>query len=123
MPRLRARVPQHEGVRVNLGEEQWHEVGQGRLLGPDARRYSRRTTRTKRKEAERLLTDGAPLVLFYWAGGQLDWFDGVDAHDQWKSVRAHVVSTEPRLKGDIEWTAGRWEDEEGQPLLVLTGHC
>lgn len=106
-----------------MGDEQWHEVGQGRLLGPDARRYSRRTTRTRRKEAQQLLADGAPLVLFYWAGGQLEWFDGVDAQEQWTSVRAHVVSTTPRLEGDIEWTAGRWEDEDGRPLLVLTGHC
>ena len=123
MPRLRARVRQPEGVRVELGDEQWHEVGLGRLLGPDERRYSRRTARTKRKDAERLLTDGAPLVLFHWAGGRLEWFDGVDAQEQWTSVRADVVSTEPRRRGDIEWTAGRWEDEEGQPLLVLTGHC
>lgn len=110
-------------MRLNLSDEHWHEVEQGRLLGPDARRYARRTTRTKRKEADGLVAEGAPIVLFYWAGDQLDWFDGPDAEDQWQAIRPHVISAEPRRKGDIEWTAGRWEDDDGRPLLLLTGHC
>jgi hypothetical protein len=110
-------------VRGDLSDTQWREVDQGRLVGPDARRYFRRTTRTKREEADRLVVDGAPLVLFYWAGDQLDWFDGVDAQEQWQATRPHVITEEPRCKGDTEWTAGRWEDEEGRPLLLLTGHC
>ncbi|SOD92940.1 hypothetical protein SAMN06272739_0085 [Blastococcus haudaquaticus] len=69
------------------------------------------------------MTEGAPLVLFYWGGSQLDWFDGVDAQEQWQTVRPHVITEQPRRKGQIEWTAGRWEDEEGRPLLLLTGHC
>ena len=67
--------------------------------------------------------EGAPLVLFYWAGEQLDWFDGVEAREQWRDVRPRVVSTDPRPKGDTEWTAGRWEGEGGRSLLFLTGHC
>ena len=110
-------------MRTNLSDEQWREVERGWLLGPDARRYSRRTTRAKRKDADLLVQAGAPLVLFYWGGDQLDWFDGVEAQEQWQAVRSHVTTEEPRRKGDIEWTAGRWEDEEGRPLLLLTGHC
>ena len=110
-------------MRADLHDKQWDQVHEGWLMGPDERRYSRRTTRTKRKDAERLVEEGAPLVLFYWAGQQLDWFDGAEAREQWQDVRSQVVSTEPRPKGDIEWTVGRWEDEDGRPLLFLTGHC
>ena len=106
-----------------MADQQWREVEQGRLLGPDERRYTRRTTRTKRKEVDRLVAQGGPLVLFCWAGDQLDWFDGADAQDQWRVVRARVTSDEPRRKGDIEWTAGCWEDEDGRSLVLLTGHC
>ena len=109
-------------MRRDLVEEHWDEMAQGWLAGPDAHRYARRTTRSKRKDADRLVEQGAPLVLFYWAGARLEWFDGVDAHAQWQVVRPHVTG-EPRGRGDVEWTAGRWEDEEGHPLLVLTGHC
>ncbi|MGY1745562.1 hypothetical protein [Blastococcus sp. SYSU D00695] len=110
-------------MRERLTEEHWLQVDQGFLRGPDGRRYSRRATRTKRKEAEQLVVGGAPLVLFYWGGEQLDWLDGADARGEWRIVRPHVTSEEPRRKGDVEWTAGRWEDEEGRPLVVLTGHC
>jgi hypothetical protein len=116
-------VQQHGRVRHDLDEKNWHEVEQGRLIGPDGRGYTRRTTRAKRKQGDALLADGAPLVLFYWAGDQLQWFDGRDAQEQWQAVRPHVTSEEPRRKGDVEWTAGRWEDEDGRPLLLLTGHC
>jgi hypothetical protein len=110
-------------VRLDLDDKQWNEIGQGQLIGPDTRRYSRRTTRTKRREADGLIADGAPLVLHYWAGDQLAWFDGADAQEQWQAIRPDVTSEEPRRRGDIEWTAGRWEDEDGRPLLLLTGHC
>ena len=116
-------MPQDELVRRDLSEEHWGEVEQGWLAGPDARRYARRTTRSTRRDADRLVEEGAPLVLFYWAGARLEWFDGVEAHAQWQAVRPDVVAGEPRGGGDVEWTAGRWEDEEGRPILVLTGHC
>jgi hypothetical protein len=108
---------------LTLSAEHFHEAGQGWLVGPDGHRYSRRTTRTKRKEADRLVAEGAPLVLYYWAGDQLDWFDGEDARDEWQGVPSHVITEEPHRKGDIEWTVGRWEDEDGRLVLVLTGHC
>jgi hypothetical protein len=123
VPNVTPSLPQHGRVRLDLDDKQWNEIGQGQLIGPDTRRYSRRTTRTKRREADGLIADGAPLVLYYWAGDQLAWFDGADAQEQWQAVRPDVTSEEPRRRGDIEWTAGRWEDEDGRPLLLLTGHC
>jgi hypothetical protein len=110
-------------MRVELSEENFHEAERGVLVAPDGRRYTRRTTRTKRKDADQLVADGFPLVLYYWAGGQLEWFDGADAQLQWKAVRTHVIAGPPRAKGPIEWTAGRWEAEDGSPALILTGHC
>ena len=110
-------------MRADLHDKQWDQVHEGWLLGPDERRYARRTTRTRRKDAELLVAEGAPLVLFYWAGQRLDWFDGAEAREQWQDVRSQVVGTEPRPMGDTKWTAGLWEDEDGRPLLFLTGHC
>ncbi|SDY68682.1 hypothetical protein SAMN05661080_04287 [Modestobacter sp. DSM 44400] len=110
-------------MRVQLSDQRWDEVLGGQLTAPDSRRFSRRTTRTKRREGDDPIAAGAPLVLYYWAGGQLEWFDAADAAQQWRAVRVHVTSQEPRPTGDVEWTVGRWEDERGQPLLLLTGHC
>src|SRR5262245_34696053 len=42
-----------------------------------------------------------PLVLYYWAGGQLDLFDGDDVRREWASVRGQVTA-EPRLRGELE---------------------
>jgi len=117
------RVLHHGRVRLDLDDEQWRRVDQGVLTGPDDRRYSRRTTRAKRKQADALIQEGAPLVLYYWGGEQLTWFDGADAQREWAAVRPHVTSAEPRPRGDVVWTAGRWEDAEGSPLLLLTGQC
>lgn len=108
---------------VDLPEDQWVAVGRGELTGPDARRYRRSTTRTRRRECDGLMADGVPLVLYYWAGGQLAWFDGDDAVVRWRDVRGQVTSETPRPRGEVVWTAGRWLDDEGRPLLLLTGYC
>ena len=110
-------------MRRDLSADQWDKPERGGLLGPDGRRFSRRTTRAKPRDVDALIADGAPLVLYYWAGNQLEWFDGADATDEWARVRAAVIAQEPRPRGDLEWTAGRWEDDDGQPLVLLTGHC
>lgn len=116
-------VQQDAVMRRDLSEQHVHEPEQGWLVAPDGRRYFRRSTKTKRREADELIAEGAPLVLYYWAGDQLDWCDGDDARDEWRVVRPSVVTGEPSRKGDIEWTAGRWEDEEGRLLVLLTAHC
>lgn len=53
----------------------------------------------------------------------MEWFDGADAETQWQAVRSAVTAQEPRRRGDLEWTAGRWEDDDARPLVMLTGHC
>jgi hypothetical protein len=106
-----------------MSEEHVHEPDQGCLVGPDGRRNLRRGARTERREADRLIAEGAPLVLYYWAGARLDWCAGADARDEWLAVRPYVTTGEPTRTGDVEWTAGRWEDGDGRPLLLLTGHC
>lgn len=118
-------LPHHVEVRHSLSDEGRAEVEQGSLTGPDGRRYFRRTTRAKRKEADQLVAGHAPVVLYYWAGGVLEWCDDVDAVGEWQTIRPQVLggSAMPRGGGEIQWTAGRWEDEEGRPLLFLTGHC
>jgi hypothetical protein len=110
-------------MRADLSERQLLEPEQGQLIGPDQRRFTRRTTRAKRREVDELIADGAPLILYYWGGGQLEWFDGADAETQWQAVRSAVTAQEPRRRGDLEWTAGRWEDDDARPLVMLTGHC
>ena len=65
-------------MRTELGDDQWLELDQGRLTGPDGRVYQRRGTLAKRRRCEEAVAAGVPLVLRYWAGGQLDWYDGDD---------------------------------------------
>lgn len=109
---------------MDLSGEQWDAVTEAaQLTGPDGVQYTRRTTKTKRSTCDDLVRSGAPLVLYCWAGGQFDWFDGDDALAQWASVRKRVTSQEPRRDGKIEWTAGIWNGEAGQQAIILTGHC
>src|SRR3954462_14707853 len=100
-------------MRADLRGRQLLEPEQGQFIGPDQRRFTRRTTRAKRREVDELIADGAPLILYYCGGGQLEWFDGADAETQWQAVRSAVTAQEPRRRGDLEWTAGRWEDDDG----------
>jgi hypothetical protein len=117
-----ARVIRHDQrVRADLSVTQWNAVAQGQIVAPDGTMYVRRTTKAKRRDCDALLADGAPLVLYYWAEGQLDWFDGNDTKDAWMNVRPAVTS-EPRQRG-LEWTAGAWESQDGKTLVLLTGHC
>jgi hypothetical protein len=103
--------------------DQWEQVAHGELVGPDGARYRRRSTKSKRRLGDELVAAGAPLMLHYWAGGQLEWFEGADADARWKQVRGAVTSQEPRPSGEVVWTAGRWEDLDGRAVLFLTGHC
>ena len=117
------RLVRHDDrVRTDLSEAQWDSVTHGEIVGPDGPKYVRRSTKAKRRDCDDLLGAGAPPVLYYWAGGQLDWHDGDDAGGVWESARASVT-TEPRLRGDLEWTAGVWQSEDGRALVLLTGHC
>ena len=115
-------VRHHDRVRTDLSEAQWDSVAHGEIVGPDGVKYVRRSTKAKRRACDDLLSSGSPLVLYYWAGGQLDWHDGEDAESAWAATRASVT-IEPRLRGDLEWTAGVWQSEDGRALVLLTGHC
>lgn len=112
----------HDGVRADLSESQWDSVTHGEIIGPDGAKYVRRSTKVKRRDCDDLLNSGSPLVLYYWAGGQLDWHDGDNAGSAWATARASVT-TEPRSRGSLEWTAGVWLSEDGRALVLLTGHC
>lgn len=110
-------------MRVELWGDEHPDFWEG-LLAPDGRRYRQKKARTTRKAGDQLIAAGAPLVLYYWAGGQLDWCDGQDAIDQWQVIRPHVVNTEPRpTSRRLEWTVGRWETDDGEVIVVLIGHC
>jgi hypothetical protein len=113
---------QTDHVKVDLAESQWVAVSHGEILGPDGRTWRRRSTKTARSECDRLVSTGSAFVLYYFAGGQLDWFDGDDAAALWPEVRKAVV-TAARRKGDLEWTAGIWVDNDEESILLLTGHC
>src|ERR1700712_3512963 len=104
-------------MRASLSEAQWQQVTEGQITAPDGTRYQRRSTKTKRRTCDEHIAAGSPLVLYYWAGGQLDWCDGSDAQSAWAGARGSVTQ-DPRLKGDLEWTAGLWERDDGQQLGV-----
>jgi hypothetical protein len=109
-------------MRRRLGEEQIEQVTAGQLTVPDGTTYTRRTTRTGRRTCDEMIGNGSPLVIYYWAAAQLDYFDGPDAELGWRAVRS-AVTQHPRLGGDVEYTAGIWKDYDGRGLVLLTGHC
>lgn len=103
--------------------EQWETVTAGELTGPDGRTYRRRTTKASRRVGDELIAAGSPLVLYYWAGGQLDWFDDQDATERWQQVRGALTTQQPQVGKEVVWTGGAWTDGDGHTVLLLTGHC
>ena len=95
--------------------------GMGRLIGPDGRAYSRRTTRMERREAEALIEAGCPVVT-YLPGGRLVWHDEDDAWPAWADARAGLTTTPPDLHRGESVTGGRWESLDGAVALVLVWH-
>jgi hypothetical protein len=113
------------GMRTDLSASQWEFTASGHVAGPDGVRYSRRTTKLKRRRADELIASGAPLLVYYYAGSRLDWLDGDDATAQWSAIRPRVTSGQPRRAPGAppDWTAGHWEADTGQVVLVVVGHC
>ena len=112
-------------VVIDIADTQWNGIVRGHLVGPNRTSFVRRTTRTVRREADLLIGAGAPLVVYHYGAGQLDWHDGEDAAAKWSQLRGDLSSqpyAQSRNGGTI-WTAGRWESSSGQPLLILTGRC
>ena len=112
-----------EPMRVDLSDTQWWDVTGGRLVSPDGVAFLRRGTRAQRRVCDKAMAQGASLVLYCFGGGQLDWLEGADAEEEWRSVRSAVTSEMPRPHGDMIWTAGLWHSETEQTAVVLTGHC
>ncbi len=111
-------------MQIDLAESQWSAVAKAELTGPDGVRYLRRTTRTKRRDADELVQAGTPVVVYYWAGGQLFWHDGADAVETWRELRSHMTSSEPQpTRKHMVWTVGVWDDGDNRSILVLTGRC
>jgi hypothetical protein len=110
-------------VRVSLADQQWDAVESGQLTSPSGLRFIRSSSRMKRRDADALIAAGVPLVLYWYGGHQLDYFDGFEAVEQWQTVRPAVTSQTPQLGGDVVWTGGRWASDDDQEILVLTGQC
>ncbi len=113
-------------VRHALSAEQWNAVENGVLTAPDGRSFTRRTTRAKRKDAAALVESGWPVVV-YWPGGLPEktsvlWHDGEDAQLAFAEVRSALTSDTPDPRKGTAATAGRWETEGGDALLVVTWH-
>ena len=109
----------------DLADEQWRAIESGQLIAPEGTVYHRRTTRTRRQDADALVASGAPLICYWYGGGQLDWHNGDDARAAWARLRPRVTAQTPRpdSSGAPVWTAGRWDSSNGHTILVLTAHC
>ncbi|WP_322769197.1 hypothetical protein, partial [Frankia sp. Cr1] len=105
-----------------LGREQFERIAAGQLTTPDGITYTRRTTKTARRVCDQRIGAGSPLVIYYWAAGQMDYVDGADGQRRWREVRS-AVTQHPRSGGDVAYTAGIWVDGDGREIVVLTGHC
>lgn len=93
------------------------------MTSPAGRRFTRRSSRIKRRDADALITAGAPLVLYWFSGRQLDYFDGTEAVEQWRVVRHALTSQTPQAGGGVVWTGGFWVGDDEGDLLLLTGQC
>ncbi len=76
----------------------------------------------RRRQVDELLVSGAPLVLYWFGGQQLDWMQGPDAVTAWESARQRLINALPRPDGDVVWTAGEWISDAGS-VVLLTGSC
>lgn len=86
--------------------------------------FSRRTTREKRKAVAALVEAGSPLVT-YWPGGlpektRVVWHDGEDVMSAWLEVKPSLTSEAMGTQKGMSATAGRWETEDGEVLVVVT---
>ena len=70
-----------------------------------------------------MIAAGAPLVLYWYGGQQLDYFDGSDAPGRWQAVRHALTNQAPQLGGDVVWTGGRWVGDDEEDMLLLTNQC
>jgi hypothetical protein len=108
-------------VRASLAEQQWDAVESGQLTSLAGQRFTRGSSCIKRRDADALIAAGVPLVLYWYGGRQLDYFDGSDAVKQWQAVRSALTSQAPQIGGDVVWTGGRWAGDDDREMLVLTG--
>ena len=109
-------------MRVDLAGQQLSAIERGQFTAPDGTVIGRRGTKAKRRVCDEAIAHGSPLVLYYWAGDRLDWLNGDDARHEWASIRGQVTA-EPRLRGELEWTAGLWVAADDRSAVILTGHC
>jgi hypothetical protein len=109
-------------MRIDLPDSEWDAVGRGEISSPDGVKFMRSRTRARRRDCDRYVSSGVPLVRYYWGGLQLEWNAGEDAVRAWQDVRSDVT-VDPRPRGDLEWTAGVWTSDDGRRIVLLTGHC
>lgn len=109
-------------MQVDLVIEQWDAVSSGALRGQDGRRYQRHFTRMRRQQVDELITAGVPLVLYWYGGQQMEWFDSDEAIAAWEAARPRLTASIPHPDGDVVWTAGEWVSED-ESLILLTGQC
>jgi hypothetical protein len=110
-------------MQADLSQSQWDFASHGTLVAPDGTAYTRRGSRMKRRKVDEAIEQGAPVVVHWYGGGQLDWFDDDEARQQWQKCRPAFTAEEPKLGGDVVWTGGLWLSDNESPLVVLEGHC
>lgn len=111
-------------MRQNLGTEQWLTLQSGRLTSPAGEIFTRRTTKMRRRDAATLIEAGAPLVTYWYGGAELVWHDSYDALSRWAEIGSVVTTDKPKRRSrDAALTAGRWEDGDGHPLILVVGAC
>jgi len=111
-------------MQRDLTEQDWHHIEAAVVLDPSGVSFASRSTRAKRAEVDVLVADGCPLVTYSYGAGELRWHDDEDARVRWSQERQHLTSGDPKPSRDhTVWTAGRYEDHDGNVLAVVTGHC
>jgi hypothetical protein len=105
----------------DLAPTQWDRVEHGWIIGPDGLVYRRRWSKIAPHVGAALVAAGIPLLLADSNRRRLIWCDGEVAITAWDQRRDNIQTWTPQPQSSPgQWTAGRWESPNKDPLIVLT---
>jgi hypothetical protein len=102
---------------VNLGSTRTPD---GSLVTPNGETYSRTPERTKRRNGNAYIADGAVVVTEVYPEG-MTLFEGEAAQATWQEVLSRLVVGRAPNPVDLQWVGHVWRSDRGGVLLRFEG--